>query len=253
MLFRQGSFLVLLVPLLMLLPLASGHTAATNETFTDPSYVGFAASGPTGVPCETFDVSGRSQTWPPPGTPAGPGAGPTHAMHTAGTAPGATGWHQIYRIDIHRTLRTDTLAAPGLCVLPVPWVSSLTVRYVAMGGGILANPTDLIDVTLRGSAPTLATYVSQSGATFAGGCASSFGGGAPVSPSGFCVLPPVTLGGGGTHEFHLTITAHSPTSMVPASSFPSITARYAFDSEPTPGTPTPGTFHTDQITMTLAF
>lgn len=250
---RRFSSRALLVPLLLVLPLAAAHAVTTNETFTHPTYLTSTSSGPTGNPCETYETKSRFQTWgPTPGTPAGPGAGPTHAMHTAGTPPGATGWHQVYRIDIQRTLRTDTLSTPGLCVLPIPWVSGMAFRYLAFGGGSLANPADVIDVTLRGNAQTLAQYAAQSGATLGGVCTSSFGV-APVAPTGQCVLPTVKLMGAGTHDLQFSASATGPTSMVSSTSFPAMSGIFAFDSAPTPGTGTPGGPHTDQILMTLAF
>lgn len=241
----------LLVPILFLAPSAVAHTATTTESFASPTYSVVTASGPTGTPCETFEEKEVFQSWALPPSPPGPGAGPSHAMHTSGTAPGATGWHQVYAMRITRHLRTDLPTAPGTCVLAVPWVSELQVKWLAVGGGTLANPADVIDVTLSGQAGSLQDFAAQSGATLSGQCAGV--GGSALLVGSTCTLPAFPAKGGFTYDFTFAAWATNPTQTVPAPAFGSITGTFGFATSPTPGTGTPGGPHLDRVQPTLSF
>lgn len=250
---RRARIPALLLPLL-LAPLAASHTATYTETFASPTYVVTTTTGPTGTPCETFQERAATQVWatPPSGTGAPPG--PWFPMHTTGTPPGAQGWHQAYMMKVTRTVRTDLMLVPGVCGLATPWVSSLSTEFQVWGAGTITNPADVIDITLEGTAATLAAYATASGATIAGSCFSAFVGGppVPVSPAtGTCTMPPRTVSGSGWHDLRLVAAATNPTSAVAASGYPTQTDVFWFRTVPTPGTGTPGGPEADRVNMVL--
>ncbi|MEA3202683.1 MAG: hypothetical protein QOI63_349 [Thermoplasmata archaeon] len=241
--------------LLLLVPAASAATYVAAEPFTNPTYTTTRTAGLGAGLCELYEDRVSTQAWfPAPYGPPGPPAGPTHPMHTAGSFGGATGWHQGYSMHVHRVYRTDSPALAGLCgTAIIPWISSITTEYQVFGGGSLAAPTDLIDVTLEGTANTLLAFAAASGATVTGGCGGSFG--PPPAPAPFnpvtntCSLPPVTLAFGGTHNFYFTATASNPVAQIDFEAYETNQDTFYFHSVPTPGTGTPGGPTTDELDL----